>query len=240
VIDLDVGERLVELADRRGVLLAVNQNGRWAPHSSYALRAIEAGLLGQVLGAHLSVHWDHSWVEGTPFAQIKHLILYDFAIHWFDLIAAFFSPRKARRVFASTARAVNQKIAPPMLGQALIEFDGGQATVAFDAITRYGQQDRSYVAGTDGSTSSVGPNYLTQTLTISTADGTASPALEGKWFPDGFHGTMGELLCAVEEGRQPSIHAAGNLDSLALCFAAVESAERGEPVTPGSVRRLPE
>ena len=34
VTDLDVGERLVAQAEKRGVQLAVNQNGRWAPHFS--------------------------------------------------------------------------------------------------------------------------------------------------------------------------------------------------------------
>jgi predicted dehydrogenase len=240
VLDLDVGRRLVELADKKGVRLAVNQNGRWAPHFSYALRAIEAGLLGEPIGAHLSVHWDHSWVEGTKFEEIKHLILYDFAIHWFDMVTAFFGGKRAERVYASTARAAKQTIAPNMLGQALIEYDGGQATLAFDAVIRHGQQDRSYVGGTEGSVSSVGPNYRTQTLTLSTADGTATPSLSGSWFPDGFHGTMGELLCAVEEDREPTISAANNLDSLALCFAAIDSAERHEPVVPGTVRCLPE
>jgi hypothetical protein len=50
---------------------------------------------------------------------------------------------------------------------------------------------------------------------------------------------MGELLCAIEEKRQPVHHARNNLASLQLCFAAVASAERNEPVVPGSVRRLP-
>ena len=59
------------------------------------------------------------------------------------------------------------------------------------------------------------------------------------WFTNGFHGTMAELLCAIEEDRQPSNNAADNLDCLALCFAAVESAERGEPIRPGSVLALP-
>lgn len=35
VLDLDEGERLANLADERGLKLAVNQNGRWAPHFSY-------------------------------------------------------------------------------------------------------------------------------------------------------------------------------------------------------------
>src|SRR4029079_17535866 len=60
----------------------------------------------------------------------------------------------------------------------------------------------------------------------------------GSWFPDGFHGTMGELLSAIEEKREPTNSARNNLDSLALCFAAVASADRGEPVVPGSVRTL--
>ena len=39
---------------------------------------------------------------------------------------------------------------------------------------------------------------------------------------------MGELLCSIEEKRTPSIDAQRNLQSLAICFAAVASAETGE------------
>jgi hypothetical protein len=51
---------------------------------------------------------------------------------------------------------------------------------------------------------------------------------------------MGELLCAIEERREPSHGARSNLRSLEMCFAAVTSALRHEPVEPGSVRKLPE
>jgi hypothetical protein len=49
---------------------------------------------------------------------------------------------------------------------------------------------------------------------------------------------MGELLCAIEEDRAPYNSAANNLESLAVAFAAIASAERGQPVRPGDVRRL--
>jgi predicted dehydrogenase len=240
VLDLDVGQRLVDLADRKQRQLAVNQNGRWAPHFSYAREAIRAGLLGDVTGVHLSVHWDHGWVAGTPFESVKHLILYDYAIHWFDIVLCFLAGKPATSVFASTARSASQHVAPNLLGQALIEFEGAQASLAFDADTRFGSQDRTYVAGSLGSLSSVGPGNRVQEVTLTTEAGTARPQLEGSWFPDGFHGTMGELLCAIEEKRPSIINAADNLQSLALCFAAVASAERHEPVKPGSVRKLPE
>ena len=76
-------------------------------------------------------------------------------------------------------------------------------------------------------------------MTLYTAEGIATPTLEGGWFPDGFHGSMGELLCAIEEGREPLNNARENLHSLAFCFAAIASATEGVPKIPGEVRRLP-
>ena len=75
---------------------------------------------------------------------------------------------------------------------------------------------------------------------MTTEEGISQPVLTGTWFPDGFHGTMGELLCAIEAGRAPTHSARNNLKSLALCFAAVASAESGKPVAPGSVKSLAE
>jgi predicted dehydrogenase len=43
VENLDDGRELVELAERRGLKLAVNQNGRWAPHLAYIREAVREG-----------------------------------------------------------------------------------------------------------------------------------------------------------------------------------------------------
>jgi predicted dehydrogenase len=237
VLDLDEGLRLADLADAKGVKLAVNQNGRWAPHFSWMREAVRTGLVGDVVGAHLSVHWDHNWIAGTPFDNIRHVILYDFAIHWFDMLTCFLGAREPKRVFATLAHSAGQKAKPPLLAQALVEYDGAQASLVFDADVKFGAQDRTYVAGRTGTLSSEGPDLSRQTLTYFNADGAAKPALEGAWFPDGFHGTMAELLCAIEEKREPSNGARENLRSLALAFAAIASAERKEPVIPGTVRK---
>ena len=239
VMDLDLGLRIVEHAEKRGVKLAVNQNGRWAPHFSYMRHAIDAGLIGEVTAVHCAVSWNHNWTAGTEFEKIRFLILYDFAIHWFDILTCFMGERRAKRVYASTASSPSQEVAPPLLSQALVEYDGAQATLTFDADTRYGELDRTCVTGTKGSLVSAGPDLKEQRVTFNTAEGLGSPALEGVWFPDGFHGTMAELLCAIEENREPSHSARNNLRSLELCFAALASADRHEPVAPGTVRTLP-
>jgi predicted dehydrogenase len=239
VLDLDFGEQLAELADRQGVRLAVNQNGRWAPHFAYMRQAAAGGLLGQLTSACLTVHWDHSWIIGTPFEDIHDLVLYDFAIHWFDIVTCFFGARQPRRVFASTARASGQRARPPMLAQVQIDYDDAQASLFFNATAMYGQEDRTFLSGTHGSIASAGPSLSEQAVTLYTPAGSSIPALEGTWFRDGFHGTMAELLCAIEERRAPSNDARGNLRGLALAFAAIASAHEGVAKVPGEVRRLP-
>jgi predicted dehydrogenase len=238
VIDLAVGERLADLADKQGVTLAVNQNARWAPYQSYIREAVRAGLLGAIDAVHCDVHWDHTWVKGTSFETIRHLILYDFAIHSFDFVTTLMGST-ATRVYATTATSATQPIESPLLAQVAIEYPNAQATLIFDAHTRIGRVDRTFVVGSRGTIASSGVNQDKQQVELTTAAGIARPKLAGAWFPDGFHGTMGELLCAIEEKREPTNSARNNLASLALCFAAVASTERGKPLVPGSVRKLP-
>jgi predicted dehydrogenase len=239
VIDLDDGERLIELADRRGVKLAVNQNGRWAPHFSYLRQAIRAGVLGEVFAAALTVHWNHDWIIGTRFEAVHHLILYDFGIHWFDMVAAVFpESNRLRTVTASLTRSPGQLARPPFLAQALVAGEGAQATLHFVADCRFDPMDQTRVIGTRGTFHSHGPDLQNQKVTLTTAAGTCQPALEGQWFPDGFHGAMAELLSAIREGREPDNSARHNLLGLALCFAALASADSGRTMAIGTARRV--
>lgn len=238
VSDLDIGERLVDLADKKGLKLAVNQNGRWAPHFSYIRSAIAKGLIGTPIAAHLAVHWDHNWIAGTPFEKVRHIVLYDFGVHWFDILSCFMGDKTATRVFASNAVSPSQVVKVPLLGQAIVEYDGAQGSILLDADVKIGRLDQTYVAGTKGALLSEGPSLTEQTVKLFTRKGWTKPALKGSWFTNGFHGTMAELLCAIEEKREPSNSARNNLKSLALCFAACRSAETGKPQTPGKVRRL--
>ena len=49
---------------------------------------------------------------------------------------------------------------------------------------------------------------------------------------------MGALLVAIEDDSEPANGAAENLKSLALAFAAIQSARSGREVAVGAVRRL--
>ena len=235
-----VGEELVTLANMRALKLAVNQNGRWAPHWSYMRRAIGAGHIGDLVTADFSVQWDHNWVADTPFNDVHHLVLYDFAIHWFDIATVFFAPRGPLRVYAEIAKSPSQRATPPLLAHVTVDWDGGQATFSFNGDCPHGQRDTTTLVGSNGTLRSEGPTLSEQSVRLCTEKGEAVPDLQGTWFKQGFHGAMSELLCAIDEDREPENSARNNLASLDLCFAAVASADAHEPIRVGDVKRMAE
>jgi predicted dehydrogenase len=232
VWDLSDGERLVKLANDNGVKLAVNQNGRWAPHMAWMREAVQAGMIGEVISVHVAIHWNHGWIAGTPFEKIKDLILSDFGIHWFDFVTSV-TGNRAKSVFASTTHARGQTAAVPLMAQALVRLEGGQASLVFDGATSTGPFDTTFIVGTKGSLSSEGPDLGSQTVTLTTAEGRSRPKLQGTWFNDGFRGAMGALLVAIEDDLEPANNARENLRSLALAFAAIQSRREGREVVVG-------
>lgn len=230
VVDLDIGKELVEMAADHDIHLAINQNGRWAPHFAYMTKAIQAGIIGELASIDFILHWDHTWTAGTPFEEIHHLLLYDFAIHWFDISSAMLGATRPKSVYANVCRSSFQSVRPPFLGSVIIDANPVQVRISLNALVTYGQHDRTVAAGSLGTISAQGPGINEQTVDLWTKDGHAKPDLQGSWFENGFEGTMGELLCAIEEGRPAWNRADENLRSLELCFNAIKSADSGEVI----------
>ena len=240
VLDLRNGARLVDIAARNGVQLAVNQSGCWAPHYSYIREAIRSGLLGDVMSVHLNAHWYYDCDVETSPVVVPHSILFDFGIHRFDVLSSFMGDNEPRRVFASLKYAPHQKRKEPLLAEVIVEYDEAQATIVFDGATRFAAMDNTIVTGTQATITSSGSDLNDQSVTLYTEKGIAVPPLEGDWFANGFQGSMAELICAIEGNRAPLNNARNNLRGLALCFAAIASAETGESVQPGTFSTLPD
>jgi predicted dehydrogenase len=198
------------------------------------------GLIGRVVSVDLSLQWDQTWITGIDaFESIHHLILYDFAVHWFDISNCFMRGQDAVDVYASAVRFKEQKFSPPALASAIINYPESQVRMSFNSHTQLGEEDVTTVVGTKGTLRSRGPGLNEQPrMEIYTEDGECVVPLDGCWFENGFQGTMGELLCAIEEGREPDNSARDNLRSLALCFAGIESADTGKVVRVGDARKI--
>ena len=100
-----------------------------------------------------------------------------------------------------------------------------------------GQEDRTVICGSRGTLRSFGPSLSEQSVSVHTAARTRDADPGGHVVFNGFQGAMGELLCAIEENRAPSHSARATWQSLALCFAALASADSGQPQIPGTIQR---
>ena len=183
VTDLDVGQRLVDLAEAKGVRLAVNQNGRWAPHYRYIAQAIRHGIVGDVGSIDFSQQWDHTWTAGTAFENVHHLLLYDFGVHWFDFANCFTGSQRAERIYASVRCPSYQKVRPPFLANCIIDYPTTQVRINYNAHVRFGQQDCVVVCGETGTIRSAGESLNVHSLQLDTEGKCARPDLKENGSP---------------------------------------------------------
>jgi predicted dehydrogenase len=245
--DLDTARELVEEADRLGLRLAVNQNGRWAPAWRVATLLVERGAIGDIVAVtHLYDH-NYGFTLGTVFDEIEHLVLYDYSVHWFDITRCWLEGKAATTVRAREYRVPNQppESAAPWGAWATIEYDDGSngfiRGVGGAATTRPAKP--FWIHGTEGTIRGrvLGSGKVpgSEVVELERNETKTRFELEGTWNSQGFAGAMGELVSAIAEGREPCHSARHNLLSLELTLAACRSAERdGDPVPIGGLETV--
>ena len=229
--DLATARRLVAAAGARGVRLAVNQNGRWAPHWAYARRLVATGALGAVRSVHLDFHWH--WkprhAEGLDERTAAGFLLLDYGVHLFDFVHCLAGDARPRAVatVVSQERTLNGS-AVPALASTIIDFGASQATVSMNAAAEgfFGHGTR--IVAERGVISAVRDTPRSQSVVVRTDAGDYSPRLAGSWAPDGFIGAMTELLAAIEEDREPEHGGRDNLVTLDLTLQAIAAARRAQ------------
>jgi predicted dehydrogenase len=235
-LDVETARALVDEADRAGLELAVNQNGRWAPAWRIATLLVQQGAVGEVHSVtHLLERGFEFVLEHPHFDEIEHLLLYDHCIHWVDISRCWLDGKRPTAVQAREYRTPAQPSSSrqPWGGWIAIEYaDGASASIRSTGGAATGAPGcRFWIHGGEGTIR--GSILLASDRLELERDGlvTAYP-LEGEWLNDGFAGAMGELMSAIADGREPYNSARHNLLTLELTLAACRSAERdGETVS---------
>jgi len=239
VRDLDEGAELVALAREVDRVLAVNHNGRWAPHFAAALAVIRRGDIGEVVSADFAVYWPHDkeFADDPHFSTMQDLVVFDFGIHWFDIIGQMLAGAgPATRVYAAERKRPGAVIAVPTDVEVLIEYSQAAATILFRAASPRRESGGFRIEGTRGTIVHFGESLGGSDLVIETDAGQLRIDLEGTWFSNGMLGAMSEVLWAVQEQTTPSNDAETALAGLELAYAAQESLRTATPVVPGTVR----
>jgi len=244
--DLDTARQLVEEAERLGLLLAVNQNGRWAPAWRVATLLVEQGAVGDVVAVtHLYDH-NYGFTLGTVFDKIKHLVLYDYSVHWFDITRCWLEAKTPTAVRAREYRTPNQppESTAPWGAWATIEYEDGSSGFirGVGGATTTRPSKPFWLHGAEGTIRGhvlgSGNRPGSELVELERNGAWTRFELEGSWNSQGFAGTMGELVSAIAEGREPYHSARHNLLSLELTLAACRSAEEdGAPVAIGERSR---
>ena len=235
---MDEAREMVRVSEETGKLYMVNQSRRWDAKHDAVRRTLADGKIGDVttincdffLGAHFGGFRD----------EMEHVLILDMAIHHFDLarfmtgadpVAVYaheFNPKGSWYRGAAAATCVFE-----MTNGVVFTYRGSWCSEGFPTSwngnwrfigergTLLYEQDQDprgqIVAGDEGVTRPLADLEITPSpLTAVT-----------------FHGALREMLAFLRTGEKPQTECHDNLKSLAMVFAAIESARRGERVRVG-------
>ncbi len=220
----DAAARMTQAAEAAGVTLMINQQARWAPQHAAIKVLIERGVCGEVFSV---AHVRRSFQDHPDrwFAAMPDFNLMDHGIHFVDLLRHF-SGRTPDAVTTTSAMMQGQHSVSPMSHTVAMHFDHGGLT-AIDHFNNIVQSPAAWseawhVDGTEGSITGA-PAWVEVTRRDEPERRVRWP-IQGRWFPDAFGGSMGELMAALNDGREPLTSAHDNLNSLRIAAASARSA----------------
>ena len=234
--DVASAREVVDEAERAGLRLAVNQNGRWAPPWRIATLLVQQGAVGDVHSVTHFLERGFEFVLEYPhFDEVEHLLVYDHCIHWIDISRCWLDGKRPGVVQAREYRTPAQ---PPQTKQpwgawiAAEYEDGSSFSVrATGGAATASRGCRFWIHGSEGT---IRGSLLLGSDCVALERGgeTTDFVLQGAWYSDGFAGAMAELVNAIAEAREPYNSGRHNLLTLELTLAACRSAEQGgAPVT---------
>jgi predicted dehydrogenase len=223
--------RMVQLCRQKALPLMVNQQARWAPAHRALKILIERGIFGHV---YCVTHFHRSFQDhpGSWYAALQDFNIVDHGIHYIDL-CRYFTGLNPIRVKAAATAQPGQAAVSPMCHTILMEFPPEAQVVAvshFNNIVRTPPLHRYewFIDGTEASAMASRSDLVVSFRDH--PDHSQTLRIQGSWFPDAFGGSMGELMAALNEGREPQTSGQDNLNSIQIAYAAVESAATGKTV----------
>ncbi len=232
---------IANAAEKARLKVAVNQQLRWAPLVSAVADLLRTGSVGPPDLLSLEISTVTDWSPWRFLADRQRLDLLMHSIHFLDAIR--FLLGEPRLVTAWGRRSPGQIVAGETITVTVMEFDHTLAILTVnhnDPAPRHAvgvlrlTGPQCAIEGRIGLYSKPGfPIDEPDRLAFGTGDryGDLVP-LPGSWFPGAFAGPMGNLLEAIDSGKNPLTNVRDNLRTMALVEAAYESMQSQRPVDP--------
>ena len=230
--DLATARALTAECARAGVPFFIHENWRWQHPFRELKRVLDSGVIGQVFRARMEFANSFPVFDNQPFLrELEQFILTDIGTHVLDTARFLFG--EASRLFCQTSR-VRADIRGEDVATATMDMGGASVTCHMSYASRVEHdcfpETFVHVEGSAGS-AEIAPGHW---LRVTTAGGTTArrvPPPHFAWADARYalvHSSIvachADLLRALQTGGRPETHAADNLRTLELVFAAYDSA----------------
>ena len=235
---IDDAREMIAAAKAAGRIYAVVQNRRYNEGIRRIRQTIESGMLGRLTALHadffIGAHFD-----GFR-QQMQNVLLLDMSIHTLDA-ARFIVGADPVAVYAQESNPTGSWFAHGAAANTIFEFSGDViftyrgSWVAEGATTSWESTWR--IIGTNGTLLWDGADHFEARI-VADNNGFLRPlkdvAVPPAPYPSQTHGhasVIAAFLKAVDTGRPPETAGSDNIKSLAMVFAAIESARTHQRVT---------
>ncbi|OXM88263.1 oxidoreductase [Paenibacillus rigui] len=234
---------VVDFCKAFDIKAAVNQQMRWSPGIQASRYLVKNGWIGTPLQGTIQVNVHTAWENWPWLVTIPTLEVMYHSIHYVDSIR-YVLGLTPDFVYADGARYPGQPYAGETRTLIHLKFPGEARGLIHDNHNNHQPQEDWFATfrfeGTEGSISGTNgalynyPEGREDTIRFYSNRWSPgqphAPALEGRWFPHAFMGTMGELMRSIEEQREPENSIADHLITLQTVFAAYRSMADNRPV----------
>ena len=230
--DFDAAKRIVKAGEAAGRVHMVAQNYRFGPLPRTTRRVLDEGIIGRPELAKIDFFQVWALKPGSHYVTMPYPLLTDMGIHHFDLMRYVFN-REPVRVSAQSWNPSWGWHAGDAGHTAVVEFEGG-LIVTHHALgstvgkrTTYNGEWR--IDGPGGSLTWE-DDHLWVTKSHPREEARRDEIALDDVERNTQVGVLSEFVRAVGEGREPECSGRDNLRSLALTFAAIQSAKERRPV----------
>lgn len=232
---------MTELAGARGVPLAVHENFRFQPALMEVKAILDSGEIGTPNWGRVSFRTGYDIYAGQPYLRTEQkFVIADLGAHVLDLARFYFG--EVDQVSAQTQQR-RSDIAGEDTATMLLRHRSGSVSViecTYEArrLPDPFPQTMVEIEGSEGSVV-LGEGYQLHITSRGTSRTIAVDPPVGAWMERPWHvvqnsvvNTCRHILQALREDRTPSVAAADNLKTMALCDAAYVSAASGQTAVP--------
>jgi predicted dehydrogenase len=221
---------MVELAERGGVVLAIDQNTRFAPTFYGCRTLIHSGVLGELISGSINYHSGLGRQHTNAFHAVQ-----DVCVHGVDVLLSWFE-EEPEEVFSHWSRRVDG--VGSVIAATLVFKGGRNATLLYDFASRHRRQFECIAVGDEASADGLQDQELpppSRMLRSTLRVGPHEPRglalelpLQHTMSPESYLATRADFLQSIVADRLPWVNGRTYLRTMRVLYSIVAATRAGQ------------